>query len=326
MNDIVLMNQYARSLRKDKTLRARLISIIRRRKRTIVEAQTIEAVIETLDILANSQKNLTNTKVYVVGGDGTFNQMLNWTLSQPIEKRPQLIPVGGGQFNFMCKFVGLRSTDPAINLADIDSGRVTLKPVPWRPVCVTDSLSGECRHGAVVGNGILCDFVEWYEEVGKGDLVDVVKLIGAVIADFGKNAIQAKYGRIKPIRGLIKIDGVSLPCEEYAAFMAATVPEFMPSCHPFSATPNQDTFPMYAYWGNFASLAVSVPQVWFGKTSRLMRDFTFNDSAKEVLIKTTDPRLLVDGDLHRWPTQAGENPSRILTITYGDEIQLLRAV
>lgn len=321
------MNQYARSLRVDKTLRARLISIITRRKRTIVEADTVAGVINALDLLAKSQKSLTNTRVYVVGGDGTFNQMLNWALTQPVEKRPKLIPVGGGQFNFMCKFVGLKSTDPSVNLAAIDSGRVTLEAKTWRPVCITDSLSGERRYGAVIGNGILCDFVEWYEEAGKGDLLDVLKLIGTVIADFGKNIIQGQHGRVKPIHGNITIDGKKLGFDEYAGFMAATVPEFMPKCRPFLKSPGIDSFPLYVYWGNFAALAASVPMVWNGWASPLTDLHTFNDSAKRVEIRTKDPRLLLDGDLHRWPTpDEKSSPPRILTVTYGPEIQLLYAV
>lgn len=321
------MNQYARSLRVDKTLRARLISIIRRRKRTIVEADTVADVIEALELIAKSQKSLTNTKVYVVGGDGTFNQMLNWALTQPVEKRPKLIPVGGGQFNFMCKFVGLKSTDPAVNLAAIDSGRVTLKAKAWRPVCVTDSLSGERRYGAVIGNGILCDFVEWYEEAGKGDLFDVLKLIGTVIGDFAKNMIQGRHGRIKPIDGKVAIDGNMLGFDQYAAFMAATVPEFLPKCRPFLKSPGTDSFPLYVYWGNFAALAASVPMIWNGWASPLTDLHTFNDNAKRVEIKTKDPRLLLDGDLHKWPTPMDDAlPLRTLTLTYGPEIQLLYAV
>lgn len=321
------MNQYARSLRVDKTLRARLISIIRRRKRTIIEAQTVAGVIEALELIAKSEKSLTNTKVYVVGGDGTFNQMLNWALTQPVEKRPKLIPVGGGQFNFMCKFVGLKSTDPAVNLAAIDSGRVTLKARVWRPVCVTDSLSGERRYGAVIGNGILCDFVEWYEEAGKGDLIDVLKLIGTVIADFGKNMVQGQHGRIKPIQGKVTVDGNRFSFDQYAAFMAATVPEFLPKCRPFLKTPGVDSFPLYIYWGNFAALAASVPMIWNGWASPLTDLHTFNDNAKRVEIRTKDPRLLLDGDLHKWPTPIGDTlPLRTLTVTYGPEIQLLYAV
>lgn len=301
------------------------MTLVKRRSK-IIETQTVAGLIEALEQLAKSRKTLSNVTVYVVGGDGTFNQVLNWTLSQPIEKRPNLIPVGGGQFNFMCKFVGLKSTDPSKNLAEIFSGRIQLEAKSWRPVCVEDSLSGERRYGAVIGNGILCDFVEWYEEVGKGDLLDVLKLIAAVIADFGKNMIHGRHGRIKPISGSISIDGTSLSCTEYAAFMTATVPEFMPGCRPFLKTPNNDSFPMYAYWGNFAALAASVPMIWRGWASPLTDLHTFNDEAKHVEIKTKDPRILIDGDLIILPTPVGDHPKRTLTITYGPEIQLLHAV
>ncbi len=326
MEPIVVMNQFAREMRNDKTLRARLLTILHR-KSTIIEAGTVDGLIETLEQLSQRHVSLSNVTVYVVGGDGTFNQVLNWVLTQPAEMRPMLMPVGGGQFNFMRKYVGLKSTDPAKNLAEIYSGRIRLEARTWRPVCIEDSLSGERYYGAVIGNGILSDFVECYEESGKGDVLRVVKLIGDITADFFKNSIHGRHGRVKPRKGTMVVDGKRLGFEEYAAFMAATVPEFMPTCRPFHKAPGANTFPLYVYWGDFGPLAASIPMIWYGWASPLTDLNSFNDEANHVTIKTKDPRLLVDGDIRHWKTPAGENPpERTLTLTYGPEIKLLHAV
>jgi hypothetical protein len=325
VDQIIVMNPFARHLRTDRTLRSRLIALMHR-KSAIIEAQTVSGLIDTLEQLAKSHASLSNVTVYVVGGDGTFNQVLNWTLSQPTEKRPHLMPIGGGQFNFMCKFVGLKSTDPSKNLAEIFSGRIHLEAQPWRPVCAMDSLSGKKRYGAVVGNGALCDFLEWYEEGGKGDVVDVLKLTVSVIADFGKNIVQGKHGRLKPISGSVTMDDARLPCTEYISLMAASVPEFMPSCRPFWEQADAKTFTVYAYWGHMAALAASVPMIWKGWKSPFTDSRTFNGKAEVIRIETQDPRMLIDGDLHIWPTPKGKSPKRTITIVYGPEVQLLRAV
>ncbi|OGL97842.1 hypothetical protein A2318_03315 [Candidatus Uhrbacteria bacterium RIFOXYB2_FULL_45_11] len=324
MNQIIVMNPFARHLRKDKTLRSRLLALVHR-KTAIIETQTVQALIETLEQLSVTHTSLKNVAVYIIGGDGTFNQVLNWVMTLPQENRPLLMPVGGGQFNFMTKFVGLKSTDPSVNLAEIFSGRIHTETKSWRPVCVTDSYTHEKRYGAVIGNGILCDFVEWYEEMGKGDLLDVLKLIGIVISDFGKNMLRGRHGRIKPIQGTLFVDGVKLPCTEYAAIMAATVPEFMPTCKPFRAPTVPNAFSTYAYWGNFTPLALSVPFIWRGLKSPLTDPCAVNTNAQEIRIHTTDPRLLIDGDIHLW--QSKKQPhARTLTFTHGPEIQLLHAV
>ena len=317
------MNPFAKHLRKDRTLRTRLRTLVRR-PASVIEPQSVDELIETLKALANV-RNLTNVTIYIVGGDGTFNQVLNWVMTLPAENRPRLMPVGGGQFNFMTKYVGLKSTDPSVNLARIFSGRIETISKPWKSICIHHSVSDETRYAAVVANGILCDAVEWYEEVGKGDMADVIKLSGAMIADFGKNMIYGRHGRIKPTVGNVTIDHRNLGFEEYAAFMFGTVPEFLPGCRPFLSPPTHSSFSAMVYSGNLASLAASVPLVWNGWASPLTDLHMFNSDAQHVIVKTKDPRLLVDGDLLTWPISE-HNPAHTLTITHSEPIQLLHAV
>lgn len=323
MDHLIVMNPFAKNLRKDRTLRTRLRSIVHRPS-SIIEPQSVNELIHSLEALS-LVRDLSRVTVYIVGGDGTFNQVLNWIMTQPKEKRPHLMPVGGGQFNFMTKFVGLKSTDPSVNLARIFSGRIETTIQPWKPICIHDSVSNQTRYAAVAANGILCDAVEWYEEVGKGDMASVAKLVGAIIVDFGKNRLHGRHGRIKPTSGSVTIDSKNLGCDEYAAFMIGTVPEFLPNCRPFIVPPNLTTFSAMVYWGNLAALAASVPFVWNGWPSPLTDLHMFNDKAECVIVKTKDPRLLVDGDLLTWP-ESIDHPTRTLTITHGESIQLLHAV
>ncbi|OGL71484.1 hypothetical protein A3C09_00755 [Candidatus Uhrbacteria bacterium RIFCSPHIGHO2_02_FULL_47_44] len=323
MDHLIVMNPFARHMRKDRTLRTRLRSLVRR-PASVIEPQSVDELIKTMKALGDV-RGLADVTVYIVGGDGTFNQVLNWVMTLPAENRPRLMPVGGGQFNFMTKFVGLKSTDPSVNLAKIFSGDIETVSEPWKSIRIHHSTSNETRFAAVVANGILCDAVEWYEEVGKGDMADVVKLIGAMVADFAKNMIHGRHGRIKPTRGDITINHNNLGVEEYAAFMFGTVPEFLPGCRPFLSPPNHASFSAMVYSGNLASLAASVPLVWNGWASPLTDLHMFNADAEHVVVKTKDPRLLVDGDLHTWPVSE-QHPTHILTITHSEPIQLLHAV
>ena len=316
----IVMNPFARHVRQNKTLRAKIASLVGR-KSAVIETHTTTDMLNALSSLAKV-RSLHDVTVYAVGGDGTFNQVLNWSMAQPETSRPRLMPVGGGQFNFMAKHVGLSSTDPSVNLAKIFSGEIQLVPKSWKPIRVEDSHSGESCHAAVVGNGLLVDTVEWYEEMGKGDMMNVTKLIASMIADFAKHRVHGKYGRIKPTKGTVRVDGIDLPFNEFAAFMLGAVPKLLPGCAPFVETPNNKKFGTMIYWGGLSALAASVPMLWTGQSSPLTESSIFTKSAARVEITTQDPRLLIDGDLLRWPTRE-PNVQRTLTATYGSPITLL---
>lgn len=311
-------------MRNDASASVRLRKLIHEDAR-VIEPQSVTELIQTLEGIAAGTA-MSKKVLYIVGGDGTFNQVLNWVMRQPEHARPCLMPIGGGQFNFMTRFVGLKQSDPTQNAARFRSRKMDFEMKQWRPIRIHDSLSGETRYAAVVGNGILTEFVSWYDESGKGNVLDVCKLIGTSVFDFVTHARRGTHGRLKPTYGEVSLNGTPIPSKTYAAFMCATVPEFMPTCRPLRKTATSSTFPAYVYWGNFKRLAASIPFIWVGSKSPMTDAESFNDLAHTMHVETQDPRILLDGDIHAWPTPAADSPDRTLTITLGEEIRLLHAV
>jgi len=317
MDHLIVMNPYARRLRNDKNLSARIRRLFHR-ETPVIEADSVEELLRSLKDLSHNHR-LNEVTVYIVGGDGTFNQILNWVMEQPTENRPHLMPVGGGQFNFMTKLVGLKSTDPSINLAYIFANGHKIHPLSWRPVCVHDSTTDSNVYAAVCANGILCDAVEWYNESGKGGMLDVANLIKSAIADHFLSQLKKTSGRIRPVVGTVKLDRSTVPSAQHAAFMAGTVQEFLPGCTPFRVRSSETKFSVMIYWGSLSRLALSIPSFWHGWKSPLTDAHAWNDACERMEITTTDARILLDGDLVHLPPAA----KRTLTVTLGDEIQLL---
>ena len=161
--NIIVVNPKATRLRKDDRIR----NIIRRdfsQFGHIIDCDEQDDVIKQLNQLAQQG---TITKIYVVGGDGTFNHVLNWIIGQPTQQRPSIVSVGGGEFCYMARFHGFKSRNPLKNLSDIFHRKLQLTQRNWQPVCMQDSGSDIKRHAAVFANGIICDMIDWYEEKGK---------------------------------------------------------------------------------------------------------------------------------------------------------------
>ena len=116
MNHIILVNPDASYLRK-KPLLSRTIYLRYFQRAQVVVSRSESDLDQFLTALASA--NLGETAIYTVGGDGICNKILNWILSLPREHRPCLMPVGGGQFNFMAKFCGCKDANPLKNLGAV---------------------------------------------------------------------------------------------------------------------------------------------------------------------------------------------------------------
>jgi len=318
---IIVMNPFARQLRHDKPLRARLRKLLHRSS-IHIEAQTVNELLETLKTLSQSQ-DLHNVRVFVVGGDGTFNQMMNWVANLPPDNQPSLVPVGGGQFNFMARYAGLGSTDPSENLSRIFSGEIELEDHLWRPIAIHDSQSDTTKYAAVVAGGVVSSFVKLYEQNGKGDLVDVVSLMVSATAGHISHLVKGIDTDVSHTLGNLLIDGTRLEPNRFS-YVFGAVREFMPSCTPFHHNNDQNKCNLIAYWGMLPILLLAAPKLWFGKPSIFTNNRIINTSCLKSILLTLDPNMMFDGDLYTWP-DASTTP-RAFTFSRGPEIPLPRAV
>lgn len=326
MEHIVVMNPFARRLRTEKGLLAKLRRIVGRSPAYIIDAASPEAMLEMLERTQETHQ-LSSTMIIIVGGDGTYKQVYTWTCKLPESDRPCLLPIGGGQFNFMARHVGWKSADPALNLSHLYTDRVHISVIPWRGIQLHDSISDQMVYGAVIGNGVLCDGVQAYNDSGKGDLFSVMKMVIDLVTNFFANTFQGTEGNAKMVNpGLVYIDGKELLCNEHAAFMASVVAEFMPTCRPFHQNITSQQFMMMVYHGRLHHLVMSIPDLWFGRKSFYTKRHTFNGLGRLVRVEVKDPRLIVDGELIILHTPTGIDPMRTLTLSYGPTIRLAHIV
>lgn len=323
MNHVVIINPTASRVRANPSIHLRLSDATQNRA-TLIEPASVKELHEILDSLSQTT-NLTETILYMVGGDGTFNTILNWMMSKPESSRPILVPIGGGQFNFMTKHIGLKSMDPAANLHSIFSKRLSLTKKHWRPISVHDSFTGKTKYGAVMANGVVNDAVRIYNNAGKGNMLNVTRMVGTIIADFVKSQTTGSICCVNPTLGQLVVDNERIHPHEFAGVIVSAVNEFIPLCRPFKDEITTDNMGTIAYWGKLSSLAVSVPLVWIGATSPLTKHSMLNTNAQHVTFKTRDASMLIDGDLLDWPTQDSK-PIRTFTFTRGSSIELLYAV
>lgn len=317
--NIFVINPFAKQVRTDKTLRARLKSLVYR-ETTLVEPTSVNQLIE---ILNSQSKDLSHVTIYIVGGDGTFNQILNWIMTLPPKHRPSLMPVGGGQFNFMARYIGLKNRDPSINLVEVFSGRIDPKPELWRPVQIHDSYTNTNKYSAVVANGLVCSFVKWYEERGKGGVLDVLQLVVIAGTEYIGGMISGHESRISKTSGTISIDNKTLESSKFGGIVVGAVSEFMPTCKPFRSNLTPNTCGTIAYWGEIAVLPFASPTIWFGKSSILTEKHMFNGVSERIEFITSDAKMLLDGDLFEWDNP---NITRTFTFSRGPEVTLLRAM
>lgn len=316
---IIVVNREATRLRKDRRIRKRIHEEFARDAHVIDHDGRHHALSELAEI-ADSDRIDT---IHVVGGDGTFNDVLNQIVMMPENERPRLVSVGGGQFCYMARFHGFRSSNPIRNLHGIFSDRIKLVEREWQPVRMTDSLSGETRHGALFASGVISDIIEWYESVGKGGLLKVMRVIGGAILSVMSERIRRAHGRIKLLKGELTLGTRIVRPEHYAGFTFANVPELVTSCRPFrGGVPRPYQFSAIAYWGGLKSLAAAAPLLWFGRRAPWINGSMFNAPVHSASVTTTDARIVIDGDLVRL---SGGKPGqqRILSFSADETIPLL---
>lgn len=318
MRQILVLNSQAKQLQKKRKIRPNILRQFADHFHIIDEAQA-SRMIESLD---QRQQHHAIESVYIVGGDGTYNLVLNWVMQQPVNRRPSLVSVGGGEFCYMTGFHGFNSRNPVKNLTQIISGRVQLIKKKWAPVRMVDSATHTVRHAAVFANGIICDILEWYEHVGKGGLMSVARVVTGAILSVVSETIRRLSGRIKLLEGHMQLGDKVLAPKEYAGFTFAAVPELMTTCRPFRGTPCHPEFAAITYWGSLKRLAISTPFIWFGGMPPWLRDTIFNRPILQAVVTTTDSRLVIDGDLVVLNSiKPGEK--RVLTFTATEQIPLL---
>lgn len=316
---VIVVNPEAKRLRKNRRIR----KIVRNRftrYAQIIDVQGADKVVHALDALSIHHSI---DIIYVVGGDGTFNNVLNWIVSLSEETRPALISVGGGQFCYMTQFHDLPNKDPIKNLKLIFSGKTKLKWKQWRPICVHDSLTQKKRYAAVVGGGVISDMLEWYENAGKGGFLKVLWLILLAAFSVASETIRRFHGRINMTDGELILGTSASRSKIFTGFAFSAIPTLLARCKPFRGIPKQYEFYSAGYWGGLRQLALAAPFVWFGQMPFWIRDASFNQPIRTAIIKTMDSRLVMDGDVFRWPGTAEKNDQRTLTLTVDDTITLL---
>ena len=312
---VIVVNPEAKRLRKNRRIR-QLVRDRFSKHATIIDISGADKVIGTLTAL--SQKH-TIDFIYVVGGDGTFNNVLNWIAELQPELRPALISVGGGQFCYMTKFHGLPSKDPIKNLSGIFSNKIKLRWQNWHPVCVHDSITQTKRYGAVVAGGVISDILQWYESVGKGGFFRVLQIVLMAVLSVASDTIRKLHGRLKMVEGEMTMGTAICTKKTFTGFAFSTIPKLLASCKPFVGVPNTAEYYSAGYWGGLRSLALAAPFVWFGIIPFWVKRRMFNQPIRSAVIKMTDSRLVLDGDVFVWP----ESGKRTLTFTIGETITLL---
>lgn len=325
MEYIIVVNPQANRIRTNPLLLREILSRFHAYAAEIFYAKSIASLHARLN-LYRGENDLSKATICIVGGDGTFKQILEWTIQLPIEEQPALMPVGGGQFNFMTRYVGFKSGDPIKNLSRLFSSESQTQQKCWRPIQVHDSFSETYRHGAVVANGVVTDTVEWYAQNGKGNYIHLISLITSVLVDYAKNVLMGKEGRVRQINGVLIADDTRIEANRFAGIAIGAVDEFIKTCRPFHKPILDDQCGTIAYWGHLGKLALATPAIWFGKKVPFIMPTMMNTNVKEIVFRTDEHKMVIDGDCFSWPKPKGEKPIRTFTFTRGPEITLLHVM
>lgn len=261
--------------------------------------------------------------VHLVGGDGTFHVVTNWLMTHPKEHNLVLSLVGGGQFNFMTKFVGLPSMNPAVNLEHIFCNRVKTVIKPWYPIAVHDSQTDTKKFCAVMANGVISDTVRLYQRAGKGGIIPVARVVLKVIVNFFKHVWMHTPPLVDVVPGRLRVNGNQVPATHFAGVVVSSVNEFVTHCRPFKQNIADNTCGVIAYWGGLGRLALSVPFVWTGSKSPLTDPFCLNRNASFTTFETDTAAMIMDGDLVDWPSQQPPTTRRFTCMRAEQSIRLL---
>ncbi len=321
MKYVIVVNPQASQVRKNPDMIREILNRFMRHAQ-IVQSSTVSLLHHELSRIRH-ETDFSKVTLCIVGGDGTFKQLLDWVIDLPKSERPVLMPVGGGQFNFMTLHVGFRSGNPIRNLSKLFRHPRLCYARLWQPIAVHDSLTNTKHHGAVMANGVVSDFTELYEKNGKGNMIGVTRLVGSVVLAHAKTLLLGTRGHVNHTQGKLSIDHHAVAPDNEASIIVGAVDQFIPFCHPFHKKIETNRCAVIAYWGGLTALAASIPPFWTGSISPLTDLHTCNTNADCIRLNTKDDRMIIDGDFFRWPTPKDSKPNRTFTITRGPEVTLL---
>lgn len=281
---------------------------------------------QAIDQLDQIQFGTGIRELFIVGGDGTFNLVLNWVFSLPKQLRPDLVPIGGGEICYMARYCGMQSRNPLVNLREVIEGPRSLVPLPWSPLSVHEAHTGWHRYTAVFATGVIHRFIAWYEETGKGSMPRVFWMLFIAVLSVLSDSLREWYGRIEGSRAEIVLDGCGIPSVQYVGLVASAVPRMIPFCRPFAGVAEGRAFYAIAFWGSFRLLACILPWIWGGWRPPFGNGVLHNQPTKQIEIKTSDPHVILDGDCVRLSVEGHRGqPGRTFCfkVTRAQAIQLL---
>jgi hypothetical protein len=301
---VILVNPQAKRLKQNDAIRRQIL------ERFDVEAYIIchNGIKDTGIELNRLAKECTITEIFVVGGDGTFNRVLNWVLRQDEEKRPVIISVGGGEMCYFARAQGLKSSNPVKNLEAIFSGKIRLQRTLWRPLKLYNLETKEVRHAGVIANGVVCDFIDWYEDLGKGGVLKVVFMIMIAVVHIFSESMRKRYSRLHYASGTLVFDSKHFP-SVHIAFVASVFHEILPTCKPFRGNMTGDDFYTIACSRTLKRLAMVLPLVWFGKSP--VGEF-HNEPISRLRYASEKSRFVIDGDSVDLTSEADTQPQFVI--------------
>lgn len=323
MNHVIIINPRASYVRKNPNVR-RDIHVIAGSNATILEPASVSDLVDHLDDLSK-RTDFSRTTLYPIGGDGTFNVLLNWLMKQSINKQAILVPIGGGQFNFMSKHVHFPSSNPAENLRDIFLYHRPLIRQEWSPIQMHDSHTEEIKYAAVFANGVVFQVARQYNEQGKGNILGVGRVILSTVSQYIQEELFDTLSDVHSIFGKLIVDEAPISSSLFAGIVISAVDEFVTLCRPFKNRISSDLCAVFAYWGNLGPLAMSIPLLWTGLRSPLTDHNTFNANAHKIRFQTRDNHLILDGDVFSH-SPLEESPVRTFTFSRGQSIRLSYAI
>lgn len=244
-------------------------------------------------------------RIYLVGGDGTFNCVLQWAAGRPEESRPTLICVGGGQFCYMRVVMGMPSRHPLVNLTRIFEDDQVVCPQPWRPVALRVQGTDKTWYAALIGNGLVSRYIAWYNERGKGDALRALLAIGIGVfhALFGAGR---EHPLLRYTAGTVKFDDDLVVNGLYAGLAVSTVNTFSLGFAPFQGVCDGTDIHALAFSGSVMRLAAALPWVYFGAVPWFAASKTRSRLIKSAVVVTGDGAFVLDGELE-YPAGNGPN-------------------
>jgi diacylglycerol kinase family enzyme len=297
--NVLVMNPNAKRLKSQKK-RHRIIELIAQSGKpfSIVCVSGKQQMFETLVQFCRAH---CVTQIYVAGGDGTFRDIMDWLIKEGLSRDIKLTYLGGGEFCYMRKFFRLPSPDPLKNLRQIFSGRLMPQETLWRPIEVYDVKTQHRQYCSVFANGIIFDFLRWYEDKGKGSVLAVLWLLFSSVVCVLSERFRKWHGRLDTTTGQVTLDGRAQDTQQYMSLVVGAVPELMMWCRPFRGQVQSHQTSNILYWGSFLRLACSIPFIYFGKTPSWLHKGYVNESVEYTVLETLDACVSMDGDTIEWP-------------------------